>query len=211
MSPPVGPTGLVLACDGSEPGPWRVGVAGGGFRTELSFGDRSVDIGEESVTATLAWHKDPRFGVELGLGAILDGRLTVDGVAHDVAPGFAASATGSWLALLETGARPFLLFSLTASVSTAATGADRVTALDLRAGAIVGKTFLDRLTPYLAARVFGGPVYWTLDGASVTGSDQHHFAIGGGASVRLPGGVDLLAEGMALGERSVNVGVGLSF
>ncbi len=214
MSPPVGPTGLALACDGSEPGPWRVGVSGGGFRSELTFtGGRGVDVGEQSVTATLSWHKDPRFGVEGGLGAILGGRLTFAGVDHDVAPGFAATVAGSWLALFEDGARPFVLVTATASVSTATTdgGAARLTAFDLRAGLVVGKTFFARLTPYVAGRVFAGPVSWTLDGADVTGSDQHHFSVGGGATLRLPGGVDVFAEGMAFGERALDAGIGLSF
>ena len=191
-----------------------MGVGGGGFRSELTFsGSQDVDIQEESVTATVSWHKDPHFGLEGGLGAILDGRLTARGVEHDVEPGFALILAGSWLPIFEDGARPFVLFSASASVSTASTdgGAARLTAVDLRAGVIAGKTFFQRLTPYLAARVFGGPVFWTLAGEDVTGSDQHHYTVGGGATLRLPGGVDLVAEGMALGERSVNVGLGLSF
>jgi opacity protein-like surface antigen len=150
------------------------------------------------------------------VGAILDGRLTVGGVEHDVRPGIAATVTVSWLALPERATRPFVLVAGTASVSTATTAAGagpevRLTAVDLRATALVGKTFFDRLTPYLAARVFGGPVMWHIDGADVTGGDQHHFAVGAGATLRLPGRLDLYAEAMPLGERSLNVGAGLSF
>jgi hypothetical protein len=207
---------LPQTCDGSDSSgaPWRVGVAGGGFRSELSFGaGRDVDIGEEAITATIGWHSSPRFGVEGGVGAILGGRLTLAGVDHDVAPGIAATVTASWLPIYEGEVTPFLLLAGTASVSTTTTddGAARLTAVDLRATALVGKTFFDRLTPYVAVRVFGGPVFWSIGGDSVTGSDQHHYSIGGGATLRLPGNVDLFAEGMALGERSLNVGVGLSF
>jgi hypothetical protein len=202
VSPPVGPTGLALTCDGSEPGPWRVSVAGGGFRSELSLSGQSVDVAEQSLTATLSWHKGS-FGLEGGLGAILGGTLG----GYDVSPGFSVVAAGSWLALYEGEVRPFVLLSLSASVSTATTDVGRVTAVDLRGGVVVGKTFFERLTPYLVARVFGGPVSWN----GLTGGDQHHYTIGGGATLRLPGGFDVLAEGMALGERSVAIGVGLSF
>jgi len=190
-------------------------VTGGGFRTELRLSGRDVDLGEETLSASAGWHADPRFGVEAGVGVILDGRLTVDGEAHDVRPGIAATLTGSWLALPERVTRPFVLLALTASVATTETArADetaRLTALDLRASVIAGKTFFSRLTPYLAGRVFGGPVFWRVAGEGVTGSDRHHFAVGAGVTLRLPGRLDLFAEAMPLGERSLNLGAGLSF
>ena len=42
-----------------------------------------------------------------------------------------------------------------------------------------GKIF----TPYVTARVFGGPVYWRLDGADVTGTDLYKYQVGGGLSL----------------------------
>jgi hypothetical protein len=152
------------------------------------------------------------------VGAIVGGRASAGGVDHDVAPGVAASLTGSWLALYEGEARPFVLLALTLSGSTTTTtlasgggAAQRLTAFDARLSVLAGKTFLERVTPYAAARVFGGPVWWTLDGAGVTGGDQHHYALGAGVTVRLPGALDVFVEGMALGERSLNAGAGLAF
>src|SRR5262249_40425585 len=112
-----------------------------------------------------------------------------------------------WLALFEGEVRPFVLLSLSASFSRASTDVGSVTAGDLRAGAVVGKTFFERLTPYAAARGFAGPVSWQ----GLSGGDPPHYTIGGGATLRLPGGIDVMAEGMALGERSVAIGAGVSF
>ena len=42
-----------------------------------------------------------------------------------------------------------------------------------------------------------------------TASDRYHVTLGGGLVVRLPGSVDLTAEGMPLGEKSAAVGVTL--
>jgi hypothetical protein len=205
---------MVLTCDGSEPegGPWRVGLTGGAMRSEIDFGSgRHVDIAEETLTASLGWHGNPTFGVDVGVGAVLDGRLTSGGVDHDLSTGFLATVTGSWLALPERDARPFILASLTASVATADTDVGTVTALDLRGGLVVGKTFFTRLTTYAAVRVFGGPVSWTIAGADVTGGDEHHYSVGAGATLRLPGAFDVFFEGSPFGERSLNAGLGLSF
>src|SRR5262249_55059971 len=151
VSPPVGPTGLALTCDGTETGPWRVSVSTGGFWSELKLSDQDIDVDEQSVTALVSWHKDA-WGLEGGLGAIVGGTLG----GYDVQPGFSAVLAGSWLALFEGEVRPFVLLSLSASFSRASTDVGSVTAGDLRAGAVVGKTFFERLTPYAAARVFAG-------------------------------------------------------
>ncbi|HKA91813.1 MAG TPA: hypothetical protein VKE22_29325 [Haliangiales bacterium] len=149
-------------------------------------------------------------GVQLGLGAILDGNARVAQVDNDVGAGFAATVAASWLAVPEGEVRPFVLTGLSLGVSTAKAGADRLTAVDARLSVVVGKTFARVLTPYVAGRVFGGPVYWTIAGDSVVGGDSHHYSVGFGATLR-PGAIDVFAEWMPLGERSVNVGVGWSF
>ncbi|MDB4940658.1 MAG: uncharacterized protein JWP97_192 [Labilithrix sp.] len=97
------------------------------------------------------------------------------------------------------------------SVSGAASSTT-FTAGDLRAGVIVGKTFGDVLTPYVTGRVFGGPIYWHLDGASVTGTDLYKYQAGGGVSLALlRRRLDVFAEGIALGERGFAAGLGTTF
>jgi hypothetical protein len=92
-------------------------------------------------------------------------------------------------------------------------------------GAVIGGTIADGdispgpaasasatwlVSPYLAARVFAGPVGWTLDGGEQTGSDAHHYTVGAGLVVRAGRRLDLSAEGMALGEVSATAALSLS-
>jgi len=171
-------------------------------RTTIKFGDNRLDLAEETISASLGWHPEgSAFGIEGAVGALVAGTLG----DVDLDPGFIASATGSWLALPETTSRPFILAAVTASVLTA----PHLTAVDFRASAVVGKTVLDRLTVYAVGRVFGGPV--NFDPEVATGGDTHHYAVGAGASLRLPKAFDLFVEGSPLGEQSLNVGAGLRF
>ena len=84
-------------------------------------------------------------------------------------------------------------------------------ATDLRAGIMVGKTFADRLVPFLAARAFAGPVNWHLGGEDVTGSDVYHYTVGAGFTFRMPGVLDAFAEAMPIGAQSLTLGASASF
>ncbi len=159
------------------------------------------------MIATLGYRLRPTVAIELGAGAVLDGTLEPPGVAAaDIGVGPAATAAISWLLLTETPGRPFVFLSASASVITVPTSTERLTALDGRVGVMVGKTFFARFTPYAAARAFAGPVFWTFDSA---GGDVHHYTVGAGARLALPGNLDLFVEGMPLGEQSVNAGLGI--
>lgn len=160
--------------------------------------------------ATLSYHPGPRYGVAVGAGAVLGGSANT-GSSGDVGLGEIGTVSGSWLALLETARRPFVLATAALSVSTTTAVSDdgarhRLTAGDLRAGIAVGKSF-GRVVPYAAARVFGGPVYWRLGGADVTGTDAYHYTIGVGARVRLPAHFDAFVEAMPIGAASFSLGV----
>jgi hypothetical protein len=203
VSAPVGPTGLPRNCDGSGDPRWHAGASFGGFRSTLRLGGERVDIDERTSLATLGYRLGNRLSLDFAAGAVLDGALG----AEDVAAGPAFSAGVSWLALPETSARPFVLVSVTLSISTVSAPMGQVTAGDARAGLLVGKTFWDRFTPYAAARAFGGPVYHRGE----VGSDVHHYTVGAGARLALPASFDLYVEGMALGEQSVSAGAGVTF
>ncbi len=155
---------------------------------------------------------DERLTLALGLGAALGGILTVDGVEHALQPGPIASLSASYVARREAGALPFVLLSASLGGSALRDADQRsFTALDLRVGASAGWTFFDRLTPYATARAFGGPVFWTIAGEDVVGTDVSHVAAGAGASLRLPAGLDLFAELLPLGEQAFTAGAGASF
>ena len=114
----------------------------------------------------------------------------------------------------ERGLWPFLLgtasFGASAARTASAAGESaHFTAYDLRAGLSAGKTF-GPATPYVAARVFGGPVLWTQHGQSLTGTDKYHYQTAVGLVLsKKP--IDFFGEWAFLGERGVVAGMGLSF
>jgi hypothetical protein len=184
-----------------------VAAAGGGFRSTLRFEGQRLDIDQQTILAQVGWRVRPALSLELGAGAVLGGTLG----GAEVTAGGAVTLGVSWLALLETARRPFVSVSLTAGASRARAADARVTALDVRAGVATGKTLADRVTIYVAARAFGGPVSWRIAGEDVVGSDVHHYALGGGVRVVLPWSLDVFVEGMAAGEQSVSAGIGVAF
>ncbi len=177
--------------------------------------DREVDLEQASISALLGYQVSTRVGVVASAGAILGGSVN-HGAEGDVGMGVMASISASYLALYETEWRPFVLGSLTIGYSrTSAVSDDNArhtwTASDLRPGLMVGKTIAQRFVPFVAARVFGGPVKWKLGGESVTGSDKYHYTVGGGITYRIPGTLDLFVEAMGLGEKSGSLGVSVAF
>lgn len=197
-----------MSCDGDGPPTWQVSGAANGFSTDIVFGGERVAIEQLSLSGAVGHFSSPRFGWAVSAGAILDG--TVQG--RDIAGGGTLGGTVSWLPVYEGSSRPFVSLSASFGASIARATADdgaRHTwwAFDLRGGALVGKTLATHFVPYAAARVFGGPVSWTLRGADVTGTDRYHFTVGAGLTMRLPRQIDLSVEVMPVGEQSFTAGV----
>jgi hypothetical protein len=184
-------------------------VTGGGFSTTIRF-NQDVDLDERTIVVTGEYRLAPRVGLQLGVGAILDGNARVGQTNHDVGAGFALTVAGSWLIAPEGEALPFVLAGISLGGSTAPAGPENITAVDARLSIVVGKTFAEAFTPYVVGRVFGGPVFWSIGDEGVVGGDSHHYAVGFGASLRT-GAFDLFAEWLPAGERSVNLGVGWSW
>jgi hypothetical protein len=220
LSPHVGPTGAILECDGTDRnqvGPWRVALAGGALRSELSAGDSELGIEQVSLSARGERRLSPRFTVGLGAGSILGGALRLPtGVEVDFGVGWTAGASVSALALAERSIRPFVLATLSAAYSSTQTnpaagaGGGTYIGRDVRLGVAVGKSF-GPVRPYAAARVFGGGFRWEGTSPATTGGDSHLYQVGAGAAFELPMHLDLVVELMPLGERSFTGGVGVSF
>jgi hypothetical protein len=158
-----------------------------------------------------------RWTVGGAIGSTVAGSLAIQGLSFGVSPGPLAAFTASFRAIDEGRVAPFLLFtgSLGASLSwTTLSGtpgnAQALWSFDGRVGAAAGKTIANVVTPYLLARAFGLPVLWRYGGQSTVGTDAYHYQVGAGVVVRI-GRVDLLAEGVPLGERAVVGGAGLAF
>lgn len=204
---------------------YHVGVSFGGFRSELSFlGSNGIEasLRREAVTASFDYRLDAATTLSAALGAGTGGLLITSGQRHDILPGVLVAGSFSRRLVEGRGPAPFVLFGVTAGVSTARiqrapTQADPLPptygfyAVDFRAGLTVGKTFGGVLSPYGAARVFGGPVFWQREGSTITGGDLYHYQLAAGLVASLPRGVDLFAEGAPLGERAFTVGGGVSF
>lgn len=197
------------ACDGSAPAPWSVGASASGFDTDIVFDGHSVHTRQLAVSASVGRSVSPRWGWTVSGSYVTDGVIE----DRDVRSGGALSAGISYLSVYERARRPFVAF-------TGSVGGARVRALaddgrvhdwtagDARVGVLSGKTF-GPAVPYVAARAFGGPVYWHRDGGSVVGTDARHVTAGAGITVRLPFAMDLTAEIMPLGERSASAGLTL--
>jgi hypothetical protein len=134
---------------------------------------------------------------------------------YDFSPGPAAVVGATWRVL---EAHPFLVLTSQLSFSAARTrrsGTEESTvgyeAFDLRLGGLFGTTLFDIVSPYAAARIFGGPVFWHYQGASVTGTDLYHYQIGAGVGVLVASRVDLFAEAIPLGERALSAGLHVAF
>jgi hypothetical protein len=198
---------------------WRVGALYAFTSTAIRFSsDLRLDETRHVVLATLSYLPSPRWSLDLGLGSIVGGKLGQDATAFEFSPGFAATAGASWRLLESEGARPFVLFTGQIAFETTSTtpeGARTVPsagyhALDVRLGAAAGYTFWRTLSPYLVVRGFGGPVFWEFQREAVTGTDTHHYQVGGGLSVVLAKRVDLFVEGVPLGEQGVTAGAGIA-
>jgi hypothetical protein len=202
---------------------WHVAAIYSLSDTKLKFSGPSLDgiqTFDQTRHAALAvgeWRATPRWNFQLGAGGLLGGSfyhpdLLGTGGRDSLRPGFVGLLGTSFVALRNDHAIPFVLLSGQFSSIFASTSPDvAYRAFDLRFGASVGWTLLRVLSPYAVGRVFGGPAMWEIFGESITGPDKYHFQIGAGVSWLIARRFDVFAEGIALGERGLSVGVGMAF
>jgi hypothetical protein len=225
----VGPTALARSvCDaddgsgGAEGSPpraepaWRVAAAYGWLSSELRFGDVTAPFVQRSVAASATLRLDRAWSITAGAGAVVSGFVDAGGVSFAMEPGWLVRLGATWLPLDGTGPWPFVAVSasLAASgVGTTAPGLPRtyLTSLDAGLSVSAGKSIAGIVAPYLGAKVFGGPVFWSLDGASTTGTDVNHWQVAFGAAASLPLGIDVLVEWAPFGARSAVAQAGFAF
>lgn len=82
--------------------------------------------------------------------------------------------------------------------------------IDGRVALAIGKTIARAVSPFLALRAFGLPVFWSYQGRSITGSDAYHYQVGAGVALRI-GRFDLMLEGIPFGEKAVAAAAGFAF
>ena len=172
-----------------------------------------------AVSASFDYQLNATTTLSFGAGAGTGGSLEARGDHHAITPGWLATASYARRLVDGAGSLPFVILGLSFGASGASTRLSAspeaesglLYAFDFRGGLTVGKTFFKVLSPYAAARLFGGPVLWRLDGAIALGTDVNHYQLAAGLVTALPRGVDVFVEGAPLGERSVSLGGGLSF
>jgi hypothetical protein len=199
---------------------WRIGASFSFTSTVIRF-DASTKPEEtrDNVLVSVAYRPSRRLTLEAGGGTLFGGRLRLRDVDYEFTPGLLTMVGGSWRVLDAQGTRPFVLLTAQAAFIAASTqknGSDAFPrvgyrAFDLRLGGAVGWTIWNVLSPYAVVRAFGGPVYWEYQGASVTGTDTHHYQVGGGLAVLIARTVDAFVEGVPLGEQGVSAGAGVIF
>jgi hypothetical protein len=188
------------------------------FQTTLRFeSDYKADVKMNTVSIAIGKRIRDNLTVRTGMGAITDGELEPEtGAGHDVLPGGIASVGLEYHALAGSGYTPFvdvsifLGFSLTETKNRIKDKKANYFASDVRLGARAGWTLIRFIYPYLAARVFGGPVHWKLDDNSVTGSDIHHYQLATGVAAQL-GRLVAFAEWAGLGEQNLSAGLSVAF
>jgi hypothetical protein len=210
---PVGPTG----CEGDAHDSTFVGTSVGVMRTHVQFdaGD-TFELIEQAATAFAGYSTPTGLSLRATIGVIIDGGLDGDGTlgSHDMGPGVVGGIGVARQWSLGDG-RWFITGSAGLSVAVASTheagGTDdpRFVAGDVRLGAIAGRTLAKIWSPYLLARAFAGPVWWSVDGMDVTGSDTRHVQLGAGMSVAMSSGFTIVVDVSALGEQAASLGVSM--
>jgi len=154
--------------------------------------------------------------MHFGAGVLTDGEMRSAGSDHDFEPGGLVIAGFTSRQRDADGLSPAVELSAMLSATWARTverGTDReadYSAFDLRFGVRTAWRVGDRLFPFAAARVFGGPASWELAGENVTGTDVHHYQVAIGAALRI-GPATLFAEWAGLGEQGLGAGLGTAW
>ncbi|HEU4537524.1 MAG TPA: hypothetical protein VFS00_25570 [Polyangiaceae bacterium] len=195
----------------------RVGTSYAFTSTTVLFGrGRRADLVRHAGFVSAELPVGERGALSVSTGVVVAGHLDDGSRRFHLGPGFAHAVGGSYRLVDGRGAAPLVMltgaFSFTHAATRGGGESPWLTAFDLRAGALVGKTIADVVTPYALGRAFGGPIFWRFAGEGVIGTDLYKYQAGAGVAARLFGKrVDAFVEGVPFGERGVAAGAGLSF
>jgi len=204
----------------------RIGASFGYTSSVLLFSDGLRAPTERDTVMVSFEHpmrdkRGSRWTLEFGAGSLLGGFLqTGPSSQATFSPGVIADVSLSHLIIEPHGyASPFLLLSFTLAgvwsrTSSAAMDADYV-AFDFSADVAAGVSMRMKrqaITPFLAGRLFGGPVFWTHTTNAVLGMDAYHYSLGPGLALSLDRSRVGLSLGCSLlGEKNLRAGVSVAF
>jgi hypothetical protein len=200
---------LPTDCDGTALSGWRLSGTFSHSSSVIEFGGDGVPFTLVTATASAGKFSTPRVGYSLSATGVLDGEID----ARDIRGGGAVGAAFTYLPVYEKERRPFVALTGNGSVALVRAVADddetrSWLAVDVRVGAMVGKSFFEgQLMLHAAVRGFGGPVSWRRGGEDVTGGDRYHVTAGAGVSLHASQRLSVSIEAMPLGEQSYAAGV----
>jgi hypothetical protein len=184
------------------------------MRTHVRFdNDATFELREQAATAFAGYSTSSGWSLRATLGTLLDGSLERDGMpgTNDMRPGVVGALGVARQWTLGDG---YWFINGSAGLSVAAASTHEAGAVDdpkfvagdFRVGATAGRTLARIWNPYVLARAFGGPVWWTVDGQDTTGTDTRHFQLGAGLSVATSFGLTIVVDVSALGEQAASLG-----
>jgi len=194
-----------------------VGAAFSQFTAFLSLDGADADLTQRTVVASFGADVGGSWTLTASAGGVLGGDRETGGVIEAVGAGWIAGISGAYHAVAADGGIPFVDLSVAFAAAGATTTTPGVSdnsgllAFDLRLGATVGWRLWETVAPYLAVRVFGGPVIHDRPTGSVKGSDRGHVQAAVGATVYIPGGVMVYGEYAPVYERSFSAGLAVGF
>jgi hypothetical protein len=197
----------------------RFGLSYGYTSTILFFDKLRAPTERNAAMVSFEHPLKGHWTLEFGGGSLLSGYIDTGIGRATFQPGVLADVSLSHLVLASSGyAKPFILTSFAlAGVWSQTIGA--VTAdyfafdfsFDVATG-IVLKVGRQAISPFLAGRVFGGPVFWQYQGANVLGSDAYHYSLGPGLAFSFEHSRVGLSFGASLfGEKNAKAGLSFAF
>jgi len=200
----------------------RVGLSYGYTSSILFFSNDLRTPTERNAVMASFEHPMPRgWTLELGAGSLVSGFLLTPVGKATFSPGVLADVSLSHVIVAPRGyARPLLLLSFSLAgvgsktTDPAGASADYV-AFDFSATAALGASLRAGphvFTPFLAVRLYGGPVFWTYAGSSEIGTDAYKYSVGPGFALALFHSRVGVSFGASLvGEKSAKAGVSVAF
>jgi hypothetical protein len=200
------------------------GLVGTYTNTALLFSGDSIPArGRATQTRNVASivleaRPSPRVALQFAGGGLLGGTLDYRDRNYALQPGLALAVAASYVLVVPTRVRPFVVGGAQLAMLATETARTRVTvpertsytAFDLRLTAAAGYRVANAFSPYAVGRIFGGPIFWRVDGAAARGTDLYKYQLGLGASLTPHKSIALFAEGIFVGERGVTAGISIT-
>jgi len=158
-----------------------------------------------------------RWTIQASIGMILNGELSPEtGSDYDINPGGFASIDLDYNVFAGKGFKPYFDLSVMLGAAMAETekSDDKIKtdyiSTDVRLSVRSSWNVKNRLFPFAAAGLFGGPILWEIDGKDVTGTDIYHYHFSIGSAIKL-GPTVAYMEWAALGEQSLKAGLSIAW